>query len=134
MSERGTLALENVDLSSFNTAQVRKMSSMFADAGLISVGLSPFDTSQVTNMSGVFLHFALSQIRLGEKFRFIGNDIGFLDLIDRNTSSELVKCWIKVTANEGHAPKQILEGCSIKDFQQASMFLCLIWKQVKSTY
>ena len=49
------MALENIELNSFDTSNVTNMSGMFASSvGLQSLDLSSFDTSNVTNMSNMF--------------------------------------------------------------------------------
>ena len=53
----GLHKVQNINLKSFDTKNVRDMSYMFRYCDLLSVlDLSHFDTRQVTNMEGMFYH------------------------------------------------------------------------------
>ncbi len=59
-----THSLSSVDVSNFNTRQVKDMSEMFYGTGIEALDLSSFDTSQVTNMNGMFFLSNLRQVNL----------------------------------------------------------------------
>ncbi|WP_416887368.1 BspA family leucine-rich repeat surface protein, partial [Listeria monocytogenes] len=59
-----TRSLSSVDVSNFDTRQVKDMSDMFYGTGIDSLDLSNFDTSQVTNMNGMFYLSNLKQVNL----------------------------------------------------------------------
>ncbi|MDK4450933.1 BspA family leucine-rich repeat surface protein, partial [Enterococcus casseliflavus] len=59
-----THSLSSVDVSNFNTRQVKDMSEMFYGTGIEALDLSSFDTSQVTNMNGMFFLSNLKQVNL----------------------------------------------------------------------
>ncbi len=50
----GCRLLTDLDLSNFNTANVKNMNGMFSEAGFTNLDLSSFDTSNVTDMYGLF--------------------------------------------------------------------------------
>ena len=54
-------SLQSLDLSNFNTSNVRDMQYMFQSCHFQSLDLSNFDTSKVTNMDGMFMSFQSSQ-------------------------------------------------------------------------
>ena len=59
-----THSLSSVDVSNFNTRQVKDMSEMFYGTGIEALDLSSFDTSQVTNMNGMFFLSNVKQVNL----------------------------------------------------------------------
>ncbi|HBI5902257.1 TPA: BspA family leucine-rich repeat surface protein, partial [Listeria monocytogenes] len=59
-----THSLSSVDVSNFDTRQVKDMSEMFYGTGIDALDLSSFDTSQVTNMNGMFFLSNLKQVNL----------------------------------------------------------------------
>ncbi|WP_120236652.1 BspA family leucine-rich repeat surface protein, partial [Listeria monocytogenes] len=59
-----THSLSSVDVSNFDTSQVKAMSEMFYGTGIDALDLSSFDTSQVTNMNGMFFLSNLKQVNL----------------------------------------------------------------------
>ena len=50
----GCRLLTDLDLSNFNTANVKNLDGMFSEAGFTNLDLSSFDTSNVTDMYGLF--------------------------------------------------------------------------------
>ena len=58
----------SLNLLSFNTSNVIKMSEMFNGTKLTSLDLSSFDTSNVTNMQGMFYSSLLKTIYVSNKF------------------------------------------------------------------
>ena len=50
----GCRGLKNIDLSNFNTANVKNMNGMFSEAGFVNLDLRSFNTSNVTDMYGLF--------------------------------------------------------------------------------
>ncbi|EOL9681485.1 BspA family leucine-rich repeat surface protein, partial [Listeria innocua] len=59
-----TRSLSSVDVSNFDTRQVKDMSGMFYGTGIDSLDLSSFNTSQVTDMSSMFYLSNLKQVNL----------------------------------------------------------------------
>ena len=59
-----THSLSSVDVSNFDTRQVKDMREMFYGTGIEALDLSSFDTSQVTNMNGMFFLSNLKQVNL----------------------------------------------------------------------
>ncbi|WP_236550385.1 bacterial Ig-like domain-containing protein [Enterococcus casseliflavus] len=59
-----THSLSSVDVSNFDTRQVKDMREMFYGTGIGALDLSSFDTSQVTNMNGMFFLSNVKQVNL----------------------------------------------------------------------
>ncbi len=57
-------SLTSIDVSGFNTSNVKDMSHMFQNSGLNSLDLSNFNTSKVENMSHMFQNSSLKSLNL----------------------------------------------------------------------
>ena len=57
-------SLTSLDLSNFDTSEVKEMQYMFANTSLTILDLSNFDTSKVTSMSGMFQNTSLTSLDL----------------------------------------------------------------------
>ena len=68
----GIDSLELLDLSNFDTSNVRSMNGMFLNArSLRYLNLSNFDTSNVVDINHMFSHLRLRELTLGANFHFV---------------------------------------------------------------
>lgn len=112
----GLSAITNLDLSKFDTTNVRNMSNMFSDSGNLKIlDLTNFNTNGVTNMTDMFKGVPLSNITLGNDFKFKGTEA-----LSSPTYSGLKGSatgnWMRIDGNsKGYSPNDFMTNFGAGD-------------------
>lgn len=103
--------LLDLDVSSFDTSNVRDMEDMFFDCrSLMSLDLSSFDTSSATAMRYMFggnCAIALLSVTFGEKFSFCGSSGSRLCALPSVISEGRTGLWVSSADGKAYAPDEI---------------------------
>lgn len=96
--------METLDLKGFDTSNVTNMENMFNRAKIKNLDLSSFDTSSVTHMSGMFESYVpqqrhLRSLTLGDQFKFMANAALQPPLADRKEGDKLTGDWTREDGN-----------------------------------
>ncbi|MCJ1980934.1 BspA family leucine-rich repeat surface protein [Lactococcus piscium] len=92
--------LTTLDLSNFNTQKVTHMGGAFQECQkLKKLDISGFDTSKVTSMQRMFKNTSLSNLTLGDNFKFFGGDFNLPKPTALTPGDDLTGNWIRQDGN-----------------------------------
>ncbi|MCJ1996949.1 BspA family leucine-rich repeat surface protein, partial [Lactococcus piscium] len=119
---RNCTSLTTLDVSKFNTAKVTDMRGAFrACISLTSLDLSSFDTSGVTTLNKLFEYVPLTSLKLGNAFRFRGDECDLSAPAAINKEDKLTGKWIRQDGNsKAYSPKDFIDKYGSEDLKSGT--------------